>query len=130
MFEKHFKYHPPTDATAPLYAAIREAEAHLQSVLGGVQTSIAQDDLEGVSDFSTTSPLYYEQVNSACLRMAELHIVPSDHPAFVALQLCRNAANEAIATRKDVGRLLAIARSKAQEARWLMCGHVAVTNAK
>lgn len=126
MFEDHFKYHPPTDVTAPLYSAIREAESNIQAVINSLQTS----GLEGVADFSATSPLYYEQVNSACLRMANLHVVPSDHPAFVALQLCRSAANEAIATRKDVGRLLAIARSKAQEARWLMCGHVAISHAQ
>lgn len=139
-----FRYHPPNERTAPLYTAIREAEARLRAVLDALPTSFAQDEAECLTDVQVSSPIYYQQVNDAavwfyaCLVLpgwgtaypvVATHLIALDVVARASIALARNAANEAIATRQDVGRLLALARTEAQKARWAMCGIVAIVDA-
>ncbi len=131
-----FCYHAPTERTAPIYAQIREAEVELVKVIDSLSVSFAQDVIEnlGPDGIAKVNAIYYGQVNAAAKRLASLAEpaeagAPLGDAAIVAASLARNAANEAIATRKDTGRLLAIAKTKAQEARWLACGSVAVSHA-
>lgn len=130
-----FCYHAPTERTAPIFAQIREAESEFVKVIDSLSVSFAQDVIEnlGPDGIAKVNAIYYGQVNAAAKRLAstvaEMAGAPLDYAAVVAASLARNAANEAIATRKDTGRLLAIAKTKAQEARWLACGSVAVSHA-
>ena len=107
-------------------------------MIQGVGTSLGQDEAEGIgpAGVTTTSELYYKQVYQAVSRFAKAGVLLGDdhfghHKAgVIALTLARNAVNEAIATRTATSRLLAIASSEAQKARWLFCGSVAVEHAR
>lgn len=149
--EKHilFDYHPPTPETTPIYDRIRNAEAafvaEIERIEAELKVDVAADQAhrDATTDHAKTNPGYYARVNHVAREFADacdetrggLGEVAGQWPivyyreGVIALALARNAANEAIATRQGVGRLMAMARTKAQEARWLLCGAVAIEHA-
>lgn len=129
-----YNYHAPNERTTPLYAAARSAEAANLRLVDHIETCLSLDDNEGVRA-EQTSPTYYGQINEAARKTAAQipdpdsaasHLVAAAH---VAVSLFRNAMNEAVATRRGVPSLMAVARTKAQEIRWLTSGAIAVGDA-
>ena len=123
-----FRYHAPNERTAPQYEAIRAAEKILQDVFNAIGGGIAVN-YEMVNG---SIAALYQRLPATCEllgRDVDMHVHALDLQARASIALARNAANEAIATREDVPRLLAIARTKVQEARWAMCGIVAILDA-
>ena len=117
-----FTHHPPTDETAPKYAAIRAAE---EACLFGLSFAFADEGPDHVR---------YDNANAACAAFA--NVIDAQVPdcadktaAIRCVRLARNAANEAIANPKDGGRLMAMAKTEIQKARWqansaIACGGV------
>lgn len=114
-----FTHHAPTEETAPKYAALRDYEAkaagHIAAALGG-----PVDD----------KPARHAEVNKWAAEFAcgVDDLVPDGYDkdrAIASIRRARMAANEAIATEQDVGRLGALAKTALQEARWWACSGVA-----
>lgn len=130
-----FSYHPPDETTTPLYMELREAWGELDRLIDTIQTSFTRDGM-GLAEWRSLANAHYAQVNAATVRLARAGVLLGDdrfghHGAgVIALTLTRNALNEAIATRLGTGRLLAIARTEAQKARWLFSSHIAVAYAR
>lgn len=112
QLDNWFTYHPPTDETAPKYAAIRKAE---EACRFGLTMGI------GLTD--EPAHVRYDHINSACRAFAvaiDEHAPDSaDKTAAIrCVRLARNAANEAVTDVAGAGRLQAVALTEIQKARW------------
>lgn len=106
-----FTYHAPTEETAPKYAAIRAAE---EACLFGLAYAAADEGPNHVR---------FDNINASCAKFAD--VIDAQAPdsadksaAIRCVRLARNAANEAIVNPKDAGRLMAMAKTEIQKARW------------
>lgn len=117
-----FRYHAPTEYTAPKFAAIRAAEDAAGEAIDGALADPKDGDFNPVAA--------YEAINDATKNMAKvinrdgIHGLRRD-VAIIMVGLARNAANEAVTDKKGRGRLIAMAKTKLQEARWLANGTAA-----
>ena len=123
-----FSYHAPNDRTTPKYEAIRAAEKVLQDVFNAIGGGIAVN-YGMVNGAVAAMHALLPRRDCRYLDAVELHVRSLEIQASASIALARNAANEAIATRQDVPRLLALARTEAQKARWAMWGIVAIVDA-
>lgn len=121
--EAWFTYHPPTEETAPKYAAIRAAEA-----------ACAHGLTMGIGLVDEPPHVRFGHINSACEAFAvaidEQAPDSADKSAAIrCVRLARNAANEAVVDAAGAGRLQAMALTEIQKARWqansaIACGGV------
>ena len=129
----HFTYHAPNPRTAPKYEAIRQAEAKaLRWFVDGEASYDAVNAVMAEYAQVLVGPQHWDYNAGPVLAICP-HSHPDTQRAYDLIRLARNAANEAIATgiTHEYGvvadpRLMAIARSKLQESRWLACGVVAL----
>jgi hypothetical protein len=108
-----FTYHATTEETAPKYAAIGRAQLDADFA---VSTCCAADNTE-------PAHVNHENVNAVmrAFAVAVDTIAPdcADKTAAIrCIRLARNAANEAIVMPKGAPRLIAIAHTELQKARW------------
>jgi hypothetical protein len=115
-----FAYHQPNDTAAPKHAAVRSAEA---AAVSGIDNTFAH-----LTELGNVTA--HNNITAVMRCLAE--VIEREAPAglhrdlaIVAAGLARNAANEAVYDSVGRGRLLAIAKTKLQEARWLACTVIA-----
>lgn len=126
QLDNWFRYHPPTDVTAPKYRAIREAEIRC-----------AMDIDDAIADVGERS-LRFDRVNTATRALAAVidgHAPDSaDKSAAIrCVRLARNAANEAIAIdcagehrdHEAIKALMQLVRVELLKARWQACTAIA-----
>ena len=138
-----FSYHAPNERTTPKYEAIRAAEKVLQDVFTVMSAGIAVHygmvngtivALYALVPPGMATPLIVvdgvkQHRDSQVQLELDEYLFALGQQARASIALARNAANEAIATRQDVPRLLAMARTEVQKARWALCGIVAIVDA-
>jgi hypothetical protein len=118
-----FSWHPPTEETAPAYAAIREAE---RMALAGI-----------IGAMNDPGPVAarFERVNNVTRGFAvviDQHAPDGDDKAAAirCVRLMRNAANEALATMttadsETINALLQVVVIEGWKVRWQACSAVA-----
>ena len=94
-----FRYHAPTEETAPKYKAIREAEERCWK-------SISQGVFENIG-----VPAIYNLINAECKAFAQVvdELCPEGDDKAAAIRcirLARNAFNEAVVLSRDVDNLV------------------------
>lgn len=129
--DRWFKYHAPTEETAPKYAAIRDAE-----------TACWARVAEAMHSNRMRAPEAFEEVNAATRAFAD--VINEQAPdsadktaAIRCLRLARNGANEFIALRAQHGLKMAASvvatldnleggvLRELRNARWQSCAAVA-----
>jgi hypothetical protein len=108
-----FTYHPPTEETAPKYAAIQRGQLDADF---GIAVSCAPD---------SPDPDAVRHGNINAVTRNFVGIIDANAPdsadktaAIRCVRLARNAANEAVTNPKGAPRLIAIAATELQKARW------------
>ena len=119
-----FTYHPPTEITTPRYATIRVAEEEARYAVT-VSTPV---------DSADPNHVRHDNINDGLACFADIvdQLCPDGYDkdrAIVSIRRARMAANEAVVSPKDAGRLTALALTALQEARWwansaIACGGV------
>ena len=119
QLDNWFTYHPPTEETAPKYAAIRAAEEAVHALFYRIRS-------RDLPDAMPLSPAVCDLVNAATRTFAE--VIDANAPdsadksaAIRCVRLARNGANETIMVSLRgpfMGDPLDMAREEIIKARW------------
>lgn len=124
QLDRWFRYHAPTEETAPKYKAIREAEERCWK-------SISQGVFENIG-----VPAIYSLINAECKAFAQVvdDLCPESDDKAAAIRcirIARNAFNEAVsvARTKEVAWLWTLGEQELVKARWqansaIACGGI------
>jgi hypothetical protein len=129
QLDNWFTYHPPTEETAPKYAAVRAAEEDCHVTIGHLFSKgpngpqVWDPEQVNVVLMGGNKALGYAEVNRATRALAEA--IDANAPdsadksaAIRCVRLARNAMNEAIATSNYPESLRSCAHENLRMARW------------
>jgi hypothetical protein len=139
QLDRDFTYWPPTEATAPRYAAIREAEQALHALFAMLRARgerwVAEFSIQREHPGGRLTVADCEEVNARTRAFAE--VLDAQAPdgadkaaAYRCIRLARNAANEFIMAcvtyQSPCADVLRIAADEIVKARWQACSAVAL----
>ena len=121
-----FHYHAPTEVTAPLYAAIREAEKACQREIADI--AVGSPQMRAAHHYLRVGYVEINEATKAFYDAIEVHVPPGadKSAALRCVRIARMAANDALSLYGADRDRMRQCRDNLRAARWQACAAVAL----